>query len=515
MSRLLVLGRETDGVGCGEGALHCRVDAAVGAVIGGCEVVQVVLELRLGQAELDAVLRPPRARNRRHDGGKVEFEVFAVVRLPVRVVPQGLFLGVRLDERDLLLRPTGEAEVFESDVVDGEHRGRRTELRAHVADGRTVGERNGCDAGAVELHELADDAVPAQHLRDREHDIRRGDAGRDLAGELEADHLGNEHRDGLAKHGRLRLDAADTPAEHAEPVDHRGVRVGADAGVRVGLNAECSVAGIDLPRHGDPGEVLDVDLVHDAGAGRHHLEVLECGLSPAQELVALAVALVLDLDVSLECVLRTEQVGDDRVVYDEFSGREWVDLGRVATELGDGLAHGREVDDAGDAGEVLHDDAGGGELDLGVRLRGRNPAADRPDVGRGDIGAVLGAQQILEQDLQTERQCVVTTHGVEAVDFIGARTNPQGVLRAETVYCRHDAFFLRWIRRATHRQCHEPSWCSKANATGGDRPETEKTTPKYLDVEIILPLRRRDSSQQPAAQAVVAGADRVGAGCLA
>ena len=33
--------------------------------------------------------------------------------------------------------------------------------------------------------------------------------------ELEADHLRDQHRDRLAEHGRLRLDAADAPAEHA------------------------------------------------------------------------------------------------------------------------------------------------------------------------------------------------------------------------------------------------------------------------------------------------------------
>ena len=42
---------------------------------------------------------------------------------------------------------------------------------------------------AVELDELADDAVLAQHLGDREHDVGRGHAGRDRAGELEADDL--------------------------------------------------------------------------------------------------------------------------------------------------------------------------------------------------------------------------------------------------------------------------------------------------------------------------------------
>ena len=115
--------------------------------------------------------------------------------------------------------------------------------------------------------------------------------------QLEADDPRDQHGDRLAEHRGLGLDAADAPAEHAEAVDHRGVRVGADAGVRVGLQLAVDLTGDDRA-----GQVLDVDLVHDAGARRDDLELVEGGLAPAQELVALAVALVLDLDVALEGV---------------------------------------------------------------------------------------------------------------------------------------------------------------------------------------------------------------------
>ena len=85
------------------------------------------------------------------------------------------------------------------------------------------------------------------------------------------------------------------------------------------------------------------------------------------------------------------------------AGASGLILARVATELGDGLAHGREVDDAGHAGEVLHDDARRRELDLGVGLGVRVPGADGADVVGGDVGAVLGAQQVLEQHLEAVR----------------------------------------------------------------------------------------------------------------
>src|SRR3954452_22378200 len=48
-------------------------------------------------------------------------------------------------------------------------------------------------------------------------------ACRPRAAHLEADDRGDDHRERLPEHRRLRLDPAGAPAEHAEPVDHRRV----------------------------------------------------------------------------------------------------------------------------------------------------------------------------------------------------------------------------------------------------------------------------------------------------
>src|SRR5690606_9689913 len=127
------------------------------------------------------------------------------------------------------------------------------------------------------------------------------------------------------------------------------------------------------------------------------LEVVERGLTPAQELVALLVALVLDLDVALEGVRTAEDVDDDGVVDDQLGRGEGIDLRRVPAELGDRLTHGGEVDDAGDSGEVLHDDPRWGELDLGVRLGVLVPTTEGADMVGGDVRAVLGPQEVLEE----------------------------------------------------------------------------------------------------------------------
>ena len=77
----------------------------------------------------------------------------------------------------------------------------------------------------------------------------------------------------------------------------------------------------------------------DPGSGRHDPQVPERGLRPAQQLVALAVALVLALDVERERAGCAEPVDLDRVVDDEVGRHERVDVRRIAAEVGHGVAH--------------------------------------------------------------------------------------------------------------------------------------------------------------------------------
>jgi hypothetical protein len=112
--------------------------------------------------------------------------------------------------------------------------------------------------------------------------------------EVNADDFGDEEGDGLAEHAGLGLNPADAPADDAEAVDHRRVRVGADEGVGV----------IDaiLRKHAFR-EILEVHLMDDADAGRHDGEGVKGLLAPLEEFVALAVADKFDrhVAVSAEC----------------------------------------------------------------------------------------------------------------------------------------------------------------------------------------------------------------------
>ena len=116
------------------------------------------------------------------------------------------------------------------------------------------------------------------------------------------------------------------------------------------------------------------------GAGRDDLEAVEGGLAPAQEEVALTVALELELDVARERDPRRERVDLHRVVDHELGRDQRVDLLRVAAEVGHRVPHRREVDDRRHARQVLEQDARRRERDLVRRLGLRVPPSDRVDV---------------------------------------------------------------------------------------------------------------------------------------
>ncbi len=146
----------------------------------------------------------------------------------------------------------------------------------------------------------------------------------------------------------------------------------------------------------------------DARAGRNDAQVVEGGLGPAQQLVALAVALVLALDVEGESIGGAVAIDLDRVVDDQVGGHERVDAGRVAAQLGHGVAHGRQVHHRRDAGEVLEDDPGRHERDLhlggaGSGSRARPPGRQGGHVGLPHDPAAGVAEHVLEQDLDGHR----------------------------------------------------------------------------------------------------------------
>ncbi len=308
---------------------------------------------------------------------------------------QALFLGVGLDQSHVRPVASGEAQVAQRDVVDREDHTGGAVFGCHVADRGPVLERELGESRSVHLDELAHHPVVAQQLGDGEHQIGGGGPLGQLPGQAKTDHGWNEHRERLTEHGRFGLDAAHAPAEDAESVHHGRVGVGPHEGVGERLAV--------LGGEHHSGQVFQVDLVADAGPRRYDAEAVESLLGPAQELVTLDVAPVLDVDVGGEGRGEARGLGDDGVVDDELDGDEGVDGGGIAAHLRQRSTHGGQIDDRRDPREVLHEHTLGGEGDLGGRrppsLLASDPVRHRLDVGGMDLAPVLVTKEVLEKDL--------------------------------------------------------------------------------------------------------------------
>ncbi len=152
------------------------------------------------------------------------------------------------------------------------------------------------------------------------------------------------------------------------------------------------------------GQVLEIDLVADAGARRDYPEVVEGELPPAQKGIALPVAFHLLLDVDLESLGVGIAVDHHRVVDDQIDGNLRIDPLRIAAGAPDRVAHRRQVDHRRHPGKILHQHPRRREGDLVVRFAGLLPIGQGADVIDRHRRAILGAQQVLEQHLEGERQ---------------------------------------------------------------------------------------------------------------
>jgi len=208
-----------------------------------------------------------------------------------------------------------QAHIAEGLPVDMKKAAGGAIFRCHIGDGGAVGERQVLETGAEELDKFSHHPVLAQHLGNSKHQVGRSDAFLHGATDAKTHYLGQQHGNRLAQHGRLGLDTAHSPAQHTQAVDHGGVRVGAHQGVGVGQHLAIAF-GAKHPA----GEKFQIDLVNNAGAGWHHLEIVKGLLAPFEELVALAVAADFQLRIALEGGLAAKKIHHHRVVDHQLGG---------------------------------------------------------------------------------------------------------------------------------------------------------------------------------------------------
>ncbi len=88
------------------------------------------------------------------------------------------------------------------------------------------------------------------------------------------------------------------------------------------------------------------------------------------------------------------------MVDDQIHRCQRVDPLRVAAGLGDGVAHGGQIDHPGHAGEVLHQDPCRAVIDFAIGSALLGPAYQAFDVLHGDGFTVFVAEQVFQKNLE-------------------------------------------------------------------------------------------------------------------
>jgi hypothetical protein len=237
----------------------------------------------------NTILRAARPSDTRHHRAKVKLQDGAILRLGrIGLVEEPLGLHVGFDKGNPLFAAPRKAQVAQGLFVHREDATGCTILRGHIGNRRPVGQRQRGEARAKELDELTHDAKLAQLLSDSQHQIGSGGAFGQRTEELKAHHLRNEHRDRLTEHRGLGLNTTNAPTEYPHTIDHRRMAIGADERIGVGLH-RARGARILITGKDDAGQVFQIDLVDNAVPWRHHLKILERGLAPTQEGIALLI----------------------------------------------------------------------------------------------------------------------------------------------------------------------------------------------------------------------------------
>src|SRR5690606_10754556 len=143
----------------------------------------------------------------------------------------------------------------------------------------------------------------------------------------------------------------------------------------------------------------------NTGARRNNAEILECLLAPFQKAITLAIAFIFALDVIFERHRIAEVVNNDGVVDNQINRHKRVDLFWISTKCLETITHCSQIDNRGNAGKVLHENASRTICDLGPGLTAvYQPFGYIFDIRLLNRAVILEAKQILKKHLHRERK---------------------------------------------------------------------------------------------------------------
>ena len=299
--------------------------------------------------QFDAVLRALGAGHTRLDSGEIELEINAVVDLPfARHAEHSLGLEVVFKGAALFLGASRGTQEGDGLGIDREDAHGGPVFRRHIRNGGAVGEGERLGSLAVEFDEFADDLCGAKHLGHAQGKIGCGDSFAETAREVNSDNFRREEIDRLSEHSRFSLDAADTPANYAETIDHGGVGIGADQTVRI-VEITAAIPGMEDAAR----QIFKVHLMDNTDARRNNPECFKCLLAPFQKFIAFAVALEFHVKVQLHRVGPAIVIDLHGVIDDEIDRNKGFDNAGLAAKPRNRTPHGCKIDKEGNSGEVL------------------------------------------------------------------------------------------------------------------------------------------------------------------
>src|SRR5205823_307320 len=116
-----------------------------------------------------------------------------------------------------------------------------------------------------------------------------------------------------------------------------------------------------------------------------------------QELIAFAVAFEFEVDVLSQRLERREKVDLHGMVDHEVAGHQRLNLLGIAPHANHGTAQGGQIDDGGNAGKILQDDASRHERNFDLLGRFSVPVGQIADVAFVDDEIVEFAETGFEQ----------------------------------------------------------------------------------------------------------------------
>ncbi len=350
-------------------------------------------------AQCHTVLRANRTCQAGFDSRQIQLHFAGVNGTGLGLSPQALLLAVTSGQLNDVCVASTQFHIAQGLVIDGKKAARGAIFWRHIGNSGTVGKGQVIQTGTKELNKFADHTMLTQHFCHRQHQVSCRYTLFKPALEFDANHFRNSHGDRLAQHGSLGFDTTHSPAKYGQTVDHGGMAVGADQ--RVGICAQLAFA---VGRPDTTGQVLQIDLVTDTCPRRHHPEIVESLLPPAEKLITFPIALHFDAHVIFVGAARCETVDHDRVVNDQIHRVQWIDFPGVTALFGYRIPHRRQINNRRHTREVLHQDPRWHEGNFMIRTTLFSPLQQLAHVAIRGEALLFMPQQILQQNLQCHWQ---------------------------------------------------------------------------------------------------------------